>query len=80
MPVINHICGNCSKRLGSETQPQLGIHMGEDSRVVTDPDCVSCNPYYNSICKKCGANRINKGGICVKCNTTFPKNVPKEKK
>ena len=70
MAYVRVICKSCGRMLGRESVTVFGIDpdfngcKGERK----DPDCQNCNPFYWEKCSKCGSDRINKEGICQKCN------------
>lgn len=71
MAYVNVYCKNCGNSLGRRTVPVLGIDpncMGNKGKTY-DPDCSSCNPFYNDKCAKCGDKYLPSTGICNVCKT-----------
>ena len=64
MPIIHIYCKNCGTYLGQKSEPTFGFSNME-SQTDYDPDCKSCNKYYDVI--HCGMKRVNNLGICVIC-------------
>ncbi len=62
-------CRNCDNYLGRRPVTVFGIDsdcMGNKGKTY-DPDCRSCNPFYNGKCSKCGNSNLPSTGICQYC-------------